>query len=166
MKMEGKVRCMVLKHHRTPGWKNTHKEEGEENGMAFHSCYNSVTTGRVEAGGWMPGWIGERIKRKPGRESCDYAWEKGQLWNHGLPNRPSDLFRQHCYVDFWYEISAIQAYREFIGVDRIMWETDFPHPTALWPDTEKFLAKALKGVPKADQDKMMFENAIKAFHLE
>ncbi len=119
--------------------------------------YPDLTFVSAETGiGWLP-WL---------LESCDYAWEKGRLWNHGLPNRPSDLFRQHCYVDFWYELSAIQQYREFIGVDRIMWETDFPHPTALWPDTEKFLAKALKGVPKADQDKMMFENAIKAFNLE
>ena len=106
--------------------------------------------------GWLP-WL---------LESCDYAWEKGQLWNHGLPTRPSELFHRHCYVDFWYELSAIQEYRYVIGVDRIMWETDFPHPTALWPDTEAFLQKALKGVPEDEQRMILVENPKKVYHLE
>lgn len=119
--------------------------------------YPDLTFVSAETGiGWLP-WL---------LESCDYAWEKGALWNRGLPNKPSDLFKKHCYVDFWYEVSAIQDYRHIVGVDRIMWETDFPHPTALWPDTEQFLSKALEGVPEDEQYQMVAGNAIRVFGLE
>ena len=85
--------------------------------------------------GWLP-WL---------LEACDHAWELGHLWDHGLPNRPSDVFHRQCYVDFWYEVSALQEYRYVIGVDRIMWETDFPHPTALWPNTQEVPGQGIRG---------------------
>jgi predicted TIM-barrel fold metal-dependent hydrolase len=105
--------------------------------------------------GWLP-WL---------LEACDHAWETGRLWDRGLPNRPSDVFHRQCYVDFWYEVSAIQSYRYVIGVDRIMWETDFPHPTALWPNTAEFLARALEGVPEDEQRLILAENAKRVYKL-
>ncbi len=104
--------------------------------------------------GWLP-WL---------LESCDHAWERGKLWERGL-NKPSETFHRQCYVDFWYEVSALQEYRYVIGVDRIMWETDFPHPTALWPDTEEFLMRALQGVPEDEQRLILVENAKKVYKL-
>jgi predicted TIM-barrel fold metal-dependent hydrolase len=105
--------------------------------------------------GWLP-WL---------LEACDHAWETGALWDKGLPNRPSEVFRRQCYVDFWYEVSAIQAYRHVIGVDRILWETDFPHATSLWPDTEAFLARALAGVPEGERRLILAENAQRVYKL-
>ena len=104
--------------------------------------------------GWLP-WL---------LESCDHAWERGKLWERGL-NKPSDTFHRQCFVDFWYEVSALQEYRYVIGVDRIMWETDFPHPTALWPDTEEFLMRALQGVPEDEQRLILSENAKRVYNL-
>ena len=118
--------------------------------------YPTLTLVAAETGiGWLP-WL---------LESCDYAWEQGQLWNQGLPTRPTDLFRQHCYVDFWYERSAVDHYRHVIGVDRIMWETDFPHPTSLWPNTNEFVAKAFQNVPEEEQYQILVENPKKVFKL-
>jgi predicted TIM-barrel fold metal-dependent hydrolase len=59
-------------------------------------------------------------------EACDYEWELNELYKNGLKRKPSDAFRQQCYVDFWYEQAGIKL-RDYIGVDRILWETDFPH---------------------------------------
>ena len=118
--------------------------------------YPTLTLVAAETGiGWLP-WL---------LESCDYAWEQGQLWNKGLPTRPTDLFKQHCYVDFWYERSAVEHYRHVIGVDRIMWETDFPHPTSLWPNTNEFVAKAFQNVPEEEQYQILVENPKKVFKL-
>ncbi len=114
-----------------------------------------VFVGAESGIGWLP-WL---------LEACDHAWELGRLWDHGLPNRPSDVFHRQCYVDFWYEVSALQEYRYVIGVDRIMWETDFPHPTALWPDTQKFLSRAFEGVPEDEQHQILAENPKRVYRL-
>lgn len=118
--------------------------------------YPTLNFVSAESGiGWLP-WL---------LEACDRAWHQGELWKYGLPLKPSDYFHRQCYVDFWYERSAIQEYRHVIGVDRIMWETDFPHPTSLWPNTKEFLARAMEGVPEDEQRMMLCENAKRVYHL-
>ena len=96
-------------------------------------------------------------------EACDHAWEKSGLRRHGHPTRPSDLFRRQVYVDFWYEKAALQL-RHYIGVDRIMWESDFPHPTSLWPNSMKTMEWSLEGVPEDERRQILVDNAKKVYH--
>ena len=98
-------------------------------------------------------------------EMCDHEWERCQLARHGHPIKPSDLFRQHCYVDFWYEQKGL-AYRHLIGVDRIMWESDFPHPTSIWPESRRYIDASLEGVPDDERDLILWGNAKRVYHLE
>jgi uncharacterized protein len=98
-------------------------------------------------------------------EACDYEWERGKLYKSGLPRRPSDMFRQQCYVDFWYEQAGLKM-RDYIGVDRILWETDFPHPTSIFPEADKWLKWSFEGVPEADQHKILVENPMRLYHLQ
>ncbi len=97
-------------------------------------------------------------------EACDHEWEQCRLYDHGYPTRPSDLFRRNCYVDFWYEQVGLQ-YRHVIGVDRIMWESDFPHPTSIWPESRKHVELSLKGVPEDERRQILVENAKRVYKL-
>jgi uncharacterized protein len=97
-------------------------------------------------------------------EACDYEWERGKLYKEGLPRKPSDMFRQQCYVDFWYEKAGVQL-RDYIGVDRILWETDFPHPTSIFPEADKWLKFSFEGVPEEDQHKILVENPMRLYRL-
>ena len=90
--------------------------------------------------------------------------ERNQLYKHGLKRKPSDVFRQQCYVDFWYEQAGINL-RDFIGLDRILWETDFPHPTSIWPEADKWLKWSFEGVPEEDQHKILVENPKRVYRL-
>ena len=56
--------------------------------------------------------------------------------------------------------------RHHIGVDNILYETDFPHPTSTWPDSKACRESCLAGVPEDEQVKMLRENAIRLFHLD
>jgi uncharacterized protein len=109
----------------------------------------------VESGiGWVPYVL----------EACDYEWERNRLYQRGLPRKPSDMFHQQCYVDFWYEQAGIQL-RDYIGVDRILWETDFPHPTSIWPEADKWLKWSFEGVPEEEQHKILVDNPRKLYKL-
>jgi predicted TIM-barrel fold metal-dependent hydrolase len=97
-------------------------------------------------------------------EGCDHEWERRHLWTEGIPTRPSELFRRQLYVDFWYEEAGVQQ-RNLIGIDNILWESDYPHSTSTFPESWKFVERTLQGVPKDEQDKMLYGNAVKLYKL-
>ena len=74
------------------------------------------------------GWVSSVL------EACDCEWEKRHLWTEGILTRPSELFRRQIYVDFWFETVGIQL-RDCIGIDNILWESDFPHITSTYPNS-------------------------------
>lgn len=104
------------------------------------------------------GWVSSVL------EAVDHEWEKCHLWTQGILTRPSELFRRQVYVDFWFETVGIQL-REFIGVDNIMWESDFPHITSTYPDSWKAVERSLEGVPPEEREKILFRNAARLYRL-
>ncbi len=82
-----------------------------------------------------------------------------------MRRRPSEYFRSNCYVNFWFEASGI-ALRDAVGVDNIMWEADFPHPTSTYPDSQELLERCLEGIPEQECRKMLRENALRVFGLD
>ena len=48
----------------------------------------------------------------------------------------------------------------FLGKDKLMWGSDYPHPEGTWPETEARLAENFSGLPEADLRKLLGENAM------
>ena len=97
-------------------------------------------------------------------EACDYEWESCKLWEDGFARKPSDIFRTHCWVDFWYETVGLD-YRHLIGINHIMWESDFPHPTNTWPDSDMYIERSLKGIPENEKRMLLVDNARQLYKL-
>ena len=77
---------------------------------------------------------------------------------------PSEMFHRQCYMTGWYDRSAIEA-RHFLGVDNIMWETNFPQATSTWPETRDYVARSFQGVPEDERAKMLWGNAAQLYKL-
>jgi predicted TIM-barrel fold metal-dependent hydrolase len=56
--------------------------------------------------------------------------------------------------------------RATIGVDNMLWGSDFPHAESTWPKSRDFLARIFAGVPEPDLRKITSENAAKLFGFE
>lgn len=97
-------------------------------------------------------------------EACDHEWERRHLWTQGLVTRPSELFRRQIYVDFWYERAGIEL-RHLVGMENIMWESDFPHSTSTFPESRQFVERTLKGVPQIERDQLLYGNALRVYGL-
>jgi predicted TIM-barrel fold metal-dependent hydrolase len=97
-------------------------------------------------------------------EGCDHEWERRHLWTEGILTRPSELFRRQIYVDFWYESAGIQQ-RHTIGIENIMWESDYPHSTSTYPESWQFVKRTLAGVPEEEQKLLRYGNAMRVYHL-
>ena len=110
----------------------------------------------IESGlGWIPHLL----------EVCDHQYQQQRLPQLGMAIKPSELFKRQCYANFWFEEAGI-AMRHLIGVDNILWESDFPHGTSTYPNSKEFIEKGLKGVPEEERRKMLAENAIRLYHLD
>lgn len=104
------------------------------------------------------GWVSSVL------EACDFEWDKRHLWTEGICTRPSDQFRRQIYVDFWFETVGIQL-RDYIGVDNILWESDFPHITSTYPKSWDAVEHSLAGVSSADREKVLYRNAARLYRL-
>jgi len=97
-------------------------------------------------------------------EACDHEWKQRCLWNEGVRAQPSEIFRRQIYVDFWYEVAGIEL-RHNVGIEHIMWESDYPHIASTYPKSWRFVEQTLSGVPEPEQKKMLYENALKLYGL-
>jgi predicted TIM-barrel fold metal-dependent hydrolase len=104
------------------------------------------------------GWVSSVL------EACDYEWEQCHLWTEGILTRPSEIFRRQIYVDFWFETVGIQM-RDYIGIDNILWESDFPHITSTYPKSWAAVEHSLAGVAAPDREKVLFRNAARLYRL-
>jgi uncharacterized protein len=55
--------------------------------------------------------------------------------------------------------------RSAVGVDKIMWGSDFPHSATDWPNSKKAIEECFAGVPDDERQMMLAGNAAKYFHL-
>lgn len=98
-------------------------------------------------------------------EAADSNYERHR-WhaNLRLENPPSYYIKQHFIWGIQDDFAAIRIRHE-IGVDRIMWSTDFPHAASDWPVSQPLVAKMFGGVPEEEKSAICAGNAIKFFRL-
>lgn len=107
--------------------------------------------------GWLP-YILERI---------DDVWEDNQGWagTKTIPEPPSTYFHRNIWGCFFKDQTGIDM-RHKIGIDRITFETDYPHSDSTWPDTRAVVAGLLDGLDDAEIHKVVRGNAIELFSLD
>ena len=98
--------------------------------------------------GWVP-YVLERL---------DYTWERSRYEGLREHRPPSEVFAEHFWVCMISDRYAIRN-RDLIGVDKIMWEADFPHNDSNWPNSRKVLADAMVDVPDDEARRIAELNA-------
>jgi predicted TIM-barrel fold metal-dependent hydrolase len=111
----------------------------------------------VESGsGWIPFIL----------EALDYEMaENAPRLKAALSLSPSEYFKRQIYATTWFERTNLASMVASVGEDNIMFETDFPHPTCLYPDPLKTAAENMRDLTPAVQRKILGENAAKLYHL-
>jgi predicted TIM-barrel fold metal-dependent hydrolase len=75
---------------------------------------------------------------------------------------PSDVLRRNfwfCMIDGPSTIST----RDVIGVENIVFESDYPHGDGTWPDTQEVMRKALGHLPAEEIRMIAHENAARLY---
>jgi len=103
------------------------------------------------------GWVPYALER------ADYTWERHRFWSGlGDDRKPSDVFRECIWMCFIDDVAGLEM-RERIGVDKIMWECDYPHSDSTWPHSQKRAAEVLGGLPDDEVAAITHGNAERLF---
>ncbi|HZQ59162.1 MAG TPA: amidohydrolase family protein [Acidimicrobiales bacterium] len=76
-----------------------------------------------------------------------------------LRKSPTQYWRSNCYVGASFMSRGESLIRDQLGVDRIMWGSDYPHIEGTWPRTLPALKEALNGCSEAEVRMMLGETA-------
>jgi uncharacterized protein len=119
--------------------------------------YENLKIGLIESGiGWVP-FVLEMLEHQ--------FDEMRTVEDHNLQRRPKEYFAKNFWVSFWFETFAPQHMLQEIGVDRVMFETDFPHPTSLYPGVQQKVAASLSTCDFATRKRVLESNAAELYNL-
>jgi predicted TIM-barrel fold metal-dependent hydrolase len=111
----------------------------------------------VESGvGWIPFYL----------DALDYEMSET------MPNDrrrltlvPSEYFKRQFYSCFWFERSSLTNAIEVLGRDRVLFETDFPHPTCLYPEGPDYVRRSLAALDAPTRRRVLQDNAAELYHI-
>ena len=58
----------------------------------------------------------------------------------GLRTRPSELFQRNCWISFEPVEGSLNVLADYIGPNKILWATDYPHPDGFFPGAPAMIA--------------------------
>jgi uncharacterized protein len=110
----------------------------------------------VEPGvGWVSWWL-YTVDDMNTRQGYQYP---------GLKELPSHYFRQNMFITFIDEPGVLRYARERLGVENIMWSSDYPHPVSSWPHSQDIASHLFPDATTEERDNLLFRNAERVWNL-
>jgi uncharacterized protein len=106
-------------------------------------------------GGWLPFWL-ERLD------------EQAETFGGFCPEmslRPSEYFARQCWISFEIDERTLPALVPFVGADRIVWGSDYPHHDATFPGAVEALRRTIAPCDPDVQAKVLGANAAAVYRL-
>jgi predicted TIM-barrel fold metal-dependent hydrolase len=111
----------------------------------------------IETGvGWIPHFL-EQID--------DRYWRNRSWGNIPIREAPSYYWFRNMSATFISDFNGIEN-RHGVGVDNIMWSTDYPHHGNDWPYSRKTISDMMANIPRDERQKIVADNAVRIFGLD
>jgi uncharacterized protein len=111
----------------------------------------------VEAGlGWIPYML----------DRMDTCHRKGDWKARGMPidDLPSDYWYSNMAATFEEDLVAM-GMRDRLGVENLLWATDYPHPDQTFPRSLEVIDEHFADLPERDRNLMIHDNAARLYRL-
>jgi predicted TIM-barrel fold metal-dependent hydrolase len=105
--------------------------------------------------GWMPNYL-KRLEW--------YSWRFGPRFPQ-LKRNAAEYWRRQVYATFQDDEPGIRC-RDMIGVDKLMWGSDYPHFDSTFPKSREAIARNFAGVPEEEQRLILGENMRRVYNLQ
>lgn len=94
-----------------------------------------------------------------------FSAKLGDYRSH-LSMSPVDYFKRNCAIGASCMPRGDVEMRHQLGMDQLMWGSDYPHPEGTWPHTAKELKEAFQGFPEDDVAAILGGNAAKFYNFD
>ena len=106
--------------------------------------------------GWLPYYL----------QRMDRTFERSRFAaGFKLQLKPSEYFRRQMWCTYIDDYVGV-ANRGFIGVDRMMWSSDYPHQASSWPNSQDVVARDFKDANAEDRYKITRANAARLYGFD
>jgi predicted TIM-barrel fold metal-dependent hydrolase len=96
----------------------------------------------------------------------DNVWRRHRYWkNSPLTEEPSTYFKRQVKLTFIEDPAGVRE-RHLIGLDCLMWSSDYPHSDPTWPHSQAVIAEHLARVPQAETAQIGGGNAARLYGLK
>ncbi len=97
-------------------------------------------------------------------ELADHQFERQRLHTEGYDLVPSALFKRQCHMVGWFDATGLKT-RQHIGIEHMLWSTNFPQSTSTWPESRQTIARVFDGVPEDERRRVLVDNAAKLYKI-
>lgn len=111
------------------------------------------------------GWIAHFYEQADERYERHWYWGEQLLGLPRLERLPSEYLRDHIYWGFQSDRAGVEL-RHHLGVDRVIWASDFPHQESNWPESRRELQRMFHDIPDEDVKRMVYGNVVEFFHVD
>jgi predicted TIM-barrel fold metal-dependent hydrolase len=95
----------------------------------------------------------------------DHLWERHRYWTkNNLKERPSYYFKRQVYATFMEDPVGLRECHH-IGIDRIMWSSDYPHSETTWPKSKELTGQWFADFAAEDRIRICAANARLLYNL-
>jgi predicted TIM-barrel fold metal-dependent hydrolase len=112
----------------------------------------------VEAGiGWIPYFL-ERLDTMV----TNHGWDTFPA--KAISEKPSFYWHRNMAATFEQDLAGIRLL-DLIGIENLMWATDYPHPDSTWPRSREVLAEHFKDMSRDDVELIASGNVTRLYKL-
>jgi predicted TIM-barrel fold metal-dependent hydrolase len=102
---------------------------------------------------WIPGFLA----------GLDRKAERGYHFP-GVRLAPSEYFHRNMACTFMDDEVGLSQ-RHLVGIENILWSTDFPHPATTWPNSREIVQRQFEGIPDAERELITCGNSARIYGL-
>jgi len=111
------------------------------------------------------GWLAYFLHRMDRAFDSRGVRLQGSPFPTKLTMKPSEYFRRQLFATFIDDPYGL-VHRDEIGVDNLLWSSDFPHSATFWPHSREKIAEDFQGIGAEDKRKILSENVAKLYGFE
>jgi predicted TIM-barrel fold metal-dependent hydrolase len=115
------------------------------------------------------GWLADDLPSTDAIASRIFSGKVGELGftdEQRLPRLPSEYFQRQVWVTASFLGPLEVKKRHAVGVDRIMWASDYPHDEGTYPYSRESLRLTFHDVPEAEVRAMLGETAANVYDFD
>jgi predicted TIM-barrel fold metal-dependent hydrolase len=102
---------------------------------------------------WIPGFLAQLDRKADGRYDLP-----------GLRLKPSEYFHRNMAATFMDDEVGL-GLRHLVGIENILWSTDFPHPATTWPHSRQVVDRQFADIPDAERELICCGNASRIYNF-